>query len=163
MTVGLARWLSRRLGPLGAGLLVAGVLWINWGIGLMLDPRYGTVRGAAALTAVAGICVWGWAWIAAGLLSAASAFLPNRLTWIGLIPAAGIPSIWAAAYVIARTIGQFPQGATSGLTWLGYPTLLGLLAAATRRLRLERRQRHRTEREVAHLRLTAASTARGET
>ncbi|MFJ4515184.1 hypothetical protein [Streptomyces sp. NPDC088816] len=161
--MGLAQRLSRRLGPLGAGLLITGVLWTNWGIGLVLDPRYGTVRGAAALTAVAGIGVWGWAWTVAGLLSGAAAFLPNRLTWLGIIPSAGIPSIWAAAYVIARALGEFPQGATSGLTWLGYPALLGLLAAATRRLRLERRRRHRTEREVAHLRLTAASTARGDT
>lgn len=160
--MGPARRLSRRLGPLGAGLLTVGVLWVNWGIGLALDPRYGTVRGAAALTAIADICVWGWAWIAAGLLSIVAAFLPNRLTWIGLVPAAGIPAIWAAAYVIARLLGEFPQGFNSGFTWLGYPALLGLLAAATRHLRAEHRTRRALEGEVEHLRLTAASTARGE-
>ncbi|WP_262058507.1 hypothetical protein [Streptomyces sp. STR69] len=159
--LGPAQRVSRRLGPLGAGLLIVGLLWINWGIGLALDPRYGTVRGAAALTAVADVCVWGWAWIGAGLLSTLAAFLPNRWTWVGLVPAAGIPAIWAAAYVIARLLGEFPQGFNSGFTWLGYPVLLGLLAAATRHLRAERRQRRALDEEVEHLRLTAANTARG--
>ncbi|MFD0053053.1 hypothetical protein ACFVHR_04915 [Streptomyces sp. NPDC127168] len=159
---GLARRASRRLGPLGAGLFIVGILWINWGVGLALDPRYGTVRGAAALTSVADICVWGWAWIIAGLLSGVAAWLPNRQTWLGLVPAAGMPAIWAAAYTLARLAGEFPQGFASGFTWLGYPALLGLLAAAARRWREELRRRRGVEEEVEALRLAAASTARGE-
>ncbi|MGW4670064.1 hypothetical protein [Streptomyces sp. NPDC004324] len=154
-----ARCVSRRLGLLGAGLLAVGLLWINWGVGLIADPRYGVVRGAAALTSLGPISAWGWAWIASGVLSCAGAFLPNRLTWIGLIPAAAMPCIWAFAYCIARLAGQFPQGFNSGFTWLASPTLLGLLAAATRRLRAELRQRRQLEKEVEQL-LAAASTAR---
>jgi hypothetical protein len=156
---GPAQCLSRRLGLLGAGLLAVGILWINWGVGLIADPRYGTVRGATALTALGPISAWGWAWIGTGILSVLGAFLPNRQTWIGLVPAALMPCIWAAAYCIARALGEFPQGLNSGFTWLVSPTLLGLLAAATRRLRAELRQRHRLEGEVEQL-LAAASTAR---
>ncbi|MEU8710929.1 hypothetical protein [Streptomyces sp. NPDC048663] len=162
--MGPARCVSRRLGPLGAGLLTVGILWINWGIGLVADPRYGAVRGASALTAIPGtsIATWGWAWIGCGALSCAGAFLPNRLTWLGLTPAALMPSVWAAAYVIARLLGQFPQGFNSGFTWLGYPALLGWLAAAARHLRAEHRRRRALEGEVDRLRQAAASTARGE-
>ncbi|MEU8928803.1 hypothetical protein AB0D30_02865 [Streptomyces sp. NPDC048409] len=87
--------MTRRLGPL-AGLLAAGVLWINWGVGLVLDPRYGTVRWAAALTPVASICVSGWTRTLTGVLSILNAVLPNRRSWIGLVPAAGMPGIWAS-------------------------------------------------------------------
>ncbi|EYT84024.1 hypothetical protein CF54_03935 [Streptomyces sp. Tu 6176] len=158
---GPARRAARRLGLLGAGLLITGILWINWGLGLVLDPRFGTVRAATALTALAPIHVWGWTWITAGALSCAGALLPDRRTWIGLIPAAGMPAIWSAAYVLARAVGEFPQGFNSGLTWLGYPALLALLAAAARRVLEEHRRRRHLETEVEHLRLTAASTARG--
>ncbi|MEV0472792.1 hypothetical protein [Streptomyces prunicolor] len=151
--VRLAQSAGRRLGLLGAGLLAVGCFWINWGIGLLGDPRYGTVRGAAALTSIAPMCVWAWAWIGSGLLSCAAAVLPNRRDWMGLIPATGIPIIWAFAYCSARALGEFPQGVTNGLTWLVGPTLLVILTIAVRRyLSLLR--------EVAQLRRTAARTAR---
>ncbi|MYS15150.1 hypothetical protein [Streptomyces sp. SID4982] len=155
-----ARHLSRRLGLLGAGLTAVGTLWINWGIGLVADPRYGTVRGAAALTAIPGltIAIWGWAWICSGILSIAGACLPNRRTWIGLIPAAAMPCIWAFAYVLARLAGEFPQGFNSGFTWLASPILLALLATAVRRWTAEIARRHRLEKEVERLRLTIAES-----
>ncbi|MEW2567621.1 hypothetical protein [Streptomyces sp. NPDC047070] len=154
--------MSRRLGPLGAGLLAVGLLWINWGVGLTMDPRYGAVRGASALTAIphTSIATWGWVWTVCGLLSCAGAWLPNRLTWIGLVPATVMPIVWALAYCIARLAGEFPQGFNSGFTWLTSPVLLGLLAAATRHMRDERRRRLHLEGEVEQL-LTAAGIAKG--
>ncbi|MFJ2514708.1 hypothetical protein ACIQJX_34940 [Streptomyces griseoviridis] len=145
--------LSRRLGPLGAGLLATGCLWVNWGAGLICDPRYGTVRGAAALTAIPGttIATWGWAWIVTGVLAAGGAFLPNRVTWIGLVPGTVMPCTWTLAYVVARLLDEFPQGFASGLTWLVSPVLLGLLAAVTRRWQEERQHRRRLQREVDEL------------
>ncbi|MGW6210924.1 hypothetical protein [Streptomyces sp. NPDC055109] len=155
--------MSRRLGPLGAGLLAVGLLWINWGTGLIADPRYGTVRGAAALTSIphTSIATWGWAWIGTGILACVGAWLPNRHTWVGLLPATSMPFVWAFAYCAARLVGDFRQGFTSGLTWLASPILLGLLAAVARHLREERRRRVQAETRLKQL-LEAAGTLREE-
>ncbi|MFI5755612.1 hypothetical protein [Streptomyces sp. NPDC051569] len=152
---GLVRCAGRRLGLRGVALLICGIGWINYGIGLLADPRYGIVRGAAALTTIAPIAAWGWAWIGSGLASCAAAVLPSRRDWWGWATATAMPVAWAAAYTSARALGQFPQGLTSGLTWLVAPALAAVVAVATRRLVQARR-------EVATLRHAAAATVREE-
>ncbi|MFH9215488.1 hypothetical protein [Streptomyces globisporus] len=146
---------GRRLGYRGAGLLILGCGWLNWGLGLLLDPRYGTVRGAAALTAIAPMPVWAWAWMVSGALSCAAAVFPSRRDWWGWAAGTGMPVVWAAAYTSARALGEFPQGVASGLTWLVSPALALVLAAATRRLVQMRR-------EVATLRRAVVPPAREE-
>ncbi|MFJ4434615.1 hypothetical protein [Streptomyces sp. NPDC088923] len=146
---GLLRQAGRRLGYRGAALLICGTGWINWGLSLLSDPRYGTTRGAAALTHLAPMPVWAWVWIASGVLSCAAAALPSRRDWWGWLAAVAMPVIWAAAYTGARALGEFPQGLGSGLTWLVSPGLTAVVAVATRRLVMLRR-------EVATLRRTTA-------
>ncbi|MFF6829655.1 hypothetical protein [Streptomyces longwoodensis] len=150
---GLWRCAGRRLGYRGLGLLVCGMGWINWGMGLVCDPRYGTVRGAAALTQIAPMHVWGWVWVTSGVIACAAAVMSARRDWWGWAAAVGMPVVWAAAYTSARALGEFPQGLTSGLTWLVSPSLAAILAAATRRLVHMRR-------EVATLRRAVAQAAR---
>lgn len=155
---GLAGRAGRRLGYRGLGLLACGMGWINWGIGLVADPRYGAVRGAAALTAIphTSIAMWGWVWIASGAICCAASVMPSRQDWWGWAAAVAMPVVWAAAYTFARALGQFPQGLNSGLTWLVSPSLAALLAAATARLVQELRENIRLRREVDTLRLAAA-------
>ncbi|MFB7776936.1 hypothetical protein [Streptomyces bauhiniae] len=157
---GLAGRAGRRLGYRGAGLLVFGMGWINWGLGLVLDPRYGTVRGAAALTAIphTSIATWGWVWIASGIACCAASVMPTGRDGWGWAAAVGMPVVWAAAYTSARALGEFPQGLNSGLTWLVSPSLGAVLAAATARLVQTVRENIRLRREVDTLRLAAAHT-----
>ncbi|MER5653418.1 hypothetical protein ABT076_10425 [Streptomyces sp. NPDC002131] len=153
----LARSASRRLGYRGTALLICGAGWINWGISLVMDPRYGTVRGATALTSLPGasITLWGWVWIASGVISCAAAVMPARRDWWGWAAAVGMPVVWALAYTSARALGQFPQGLSSGLTWLVSPGLTAVVAVATRRLVQLRR-------EVATLRRAVSASVREE-
>lgn len=158
--VGLVRCAGRRLGLRGAGLLILGCGWINWGLGLLMDPRYGSVRGAAALTTLAPMAVWAWAWIGSGLVACAAAVLSSRHDYWGWGVAVAMPVVWAAAYTSARALGEFPQGLTSGLTWLVSPGLAAVLAIATRRLVQQRRSMAELRREVATLRRAVVPPAR---
>ncbi|MGW1252522.1 hypothetical protein [Streptomyces sp. NPDC002535] len=151
---GLARQAGRRLGYRGAALLIAGVAWINYGSGLLADPRFGTARGASALVSLAPLAVWGWVWIVTGVASCAASVLRSAKDWWGWVCAAAMPAIWAVAYTGARMLGEFPQGWYSGVTWAAFPALLAVLAAATRRLVI-------LHREVATLRRAAATCTRG--
>ncbi|MFB8083677.1 hypothetical protein [Streptomyces sp. NPDC056013] len=151
---GLARQAGRRLGYRGAALLIAGVAWINYGAGIIADPRFGTARGASALVSIAPLDAWGWVWIATGTASCAASVLRSGRDWWGWLCAAAMPGIWAVAYTGARLLGEFPQGWYSGVTWGAFPALLAVLAAATRRLVT-------LHREVAKLRHAAASCTRG--
>lgn len=145
--------IGRCLGYRGAALLILGIGWINYGLGILGDPRFGIVRGVAAITHIAPMPVWAWAWVASGLAACAAAVLPSRRDWWGWAAATAMPVIWAAAYTSARAIGTLPQGVTSGLTWLVSPALALVLAAATKRLVMMRR-------EVATLRRAVAASVR---
>ncbi|MFJ3170647.1 hypothetical protein ACIPJK_07655 [Streptomyces roseus] len=141
---------GRRLGYRGAALLIAGVAWINYGTGILNDPRFGIARGATALTSITPLSVWAWVWIGTGIASCAAAVLRSGQDWWGWLCAAAMPAIWAVAYTGARMLGEFPQGWYSGITWGAFPALLAVLAAATRRLVT-------MHRELAKLRSTAAN------
>ncbi|MEW2545139.1 hypothetical protein AB0910_05040 [Streptomyces sp. NPDC047002] len=75
--------IGRCLGYRGAALLICGTGWINYGLGLLADPRFGVVRGVAAPTRIAPIPIWGWAWLTAGAASCIAAVLPSRRDWWG--------------------------------------------------------------------------------
>lgn len=142
---------GRRLGYRGAALLVCGFGWINYGIGLLADPRFGIVRGVSSLTHIGGVTVpfslWGWIWIASGLACCGAAVLRAGADWWGWLAASAMPGVWAVAYSSARALGTLSQGWYSGITWAVYPALIAILAASTRRLVSLRK-------EVAQLRRT---------
>lgn len=144
---------GRRLGYRGAALLVCGAGWTVYGAGLLADPRFGVVRGVDSLTNLGGhhvsMAVWGWVWVASGVLCVAAAPLPSRRDWWGWIAASAMPSAWAVAYTSARALGTLSQGWYSGVTWAVFPGLITILAAATRRVVM-------LTREVARLRLLTA-------
>lgn len=129
-----ANRLGRRLGPRGAGLLLCGVGWIVYGCGLLGDPRFGIVRGVDALVRVAPISVWGWVWIASGVVACLAAPLQPREDWWGWLAAAAMPGVWAVAYTSARALGTLAQGWYSGTVWAVFPGLLMILAWSTRRI-----------------------------
>lgn len=148
-------WAARRLGYRGAALLVCGTGWIVYGAGLLADPRFGVVRGVSALTRVAPMPVWGWVWVGSGIASCLAAPLRAREDWWGWAMAAAMPAVWAVAYTSARALGTLAQGWYSGTVWAVFPALLAILAVATRRVVY-------LNREVARLRLTAATREGGE-
>ncbi|RLL62458.1 hypothetical protein [Streptomyces sp. Z26] len=146
------RRLGHRLSYRGAALLLCGLGWINYGIGLVEDPRYGTVRGVEALTNIMPIAGWGAVWITSGALSVVAATRPGRRDWWGWGAAAAPPAWWALAYTTARAVDAYPQGWYSGITWAVTPGLLAILAAATRKILAQRR-----ELSLVRCRLAAAS------
>lgn len=153
-----AEQVGRRLGYRGAALLVCGAGWITYGSGLVADPRFGVVRGVDALTHIGGrdvpISVWGWVWIGSGIACVLASPLRAREDWWGWGMASAMPAVWAVAYTSARALGTLSQGWYSGVTWAVFPSLLMILAAATRRVVT-------LTREVARLRLALAQTQGG--
>ncbi|WP_055588547.1 hypothetical protein [Peterkaempfera griseoplana] len=110
--------LRARLGWRGASLLVCGVPWVVYGVGLLTTPRVGVSRAAGAITSVVSLCTWGWIWMLCGLLAIAAALLrPGRDVW-GFAAAAGPPLIWALAYITAGATGDYRQA------WASVPLLL---------------------------------------
>ncbi|MFD4273834.1 hypothetical protein R2B67_26330 [Streptomyces cyaneofuscatus] len=142
MRAAVARRLRARLGYRGAALLVCGFGWINYGVGLIDNPRFGTVHGVSALLfgGRMPISAWGVVWITSGALSVLAAFRPGARDWWGWAAAAGPPAMWAVAYSGARALSEFSQGWYSGVTWAVVPSLLLILAAATRKLLSLRRR-----------------------
>lgn len=129
---------GRRLGYRGGALLICGVAWITYGLGLLADPRFGIVRGVSALSHLGPIqvpfTVWGWVWIGSGVASCCAAVLRARQDWWGWAAASAMPGAWAVAYSCARALGTLSQGWYSGITWAAFPGLLAILAAATRHI-----------------------------
>ncbi|WP_148003651.1 hypothetical protein [Streptomyces sp. adm13(2018)] len=128
MSVTAAELLRARLGRRGSVLLGFGVLELLYGLGLVLDPRFGIVRGVGVLTHVAPMAVWGGLWMACGLCALAMAWevRATRDTW-GYAAAILPPIGWAGANLIAWLTGSFAQAWTSAVTW-------GCLAYVIRRV-----------------------------
>ncbi|MFJ5294534.1 hypothetical protein [Streptomyces sp. NPDC088348] len=112
------RALSARLGRRGAYLFSAGCAWTGYGIGVAIDPRYGTVRGVTILARYCPLTVFGWLWIVCGLTACVCAFFrtPGR-DRIGF-GAAVLPALlWAGAYGASWITGDYPKAWTSAISW----------------------------------------------
>lgn len=117
MGAALARW-RRRLGWRGTALLCCGLPWIVYGIGLIIAPRAGLLRAAAAITALMDLGCWGVVWILCGAAACVAAILrPGRDQW-GFAAAAGPPMIWSLAYLVAAATGSYSDA------WASIPILL---------------------------------------
>ncbi|WP_158920327.1 hypothetical protein [Streptomyces sp. NBRC 109706] len=84
----------RRLGRRGAYLMAAGVGWALYGVGILLDPRPGTVRSAVVLAHLLPLEWWGGLWVGCGMVAVAMAWA-GAATWAGaaarLVIVAGWP------------------------------------------------------------------------
>jgi hypothetical protein len=104
------------LGRRGSFLLILGVGKTCWGVSFLVDPP--SDNGLQLLTSVCSLRHWSWLWIAAGLITTASAFLKiGRDRW-GFYAALVPPSVWAIAYMSAVISGYYSRGAYVAIWYL---------------------------------------------
>ncbi|MEU0098288.1 hypothetical protein [Streptomyces sp. NPDC006267] len=104
-----ARRLRKQLGRRGQILLILGIGKICWGVGFIVSPQQDPA-GLQLLTDRCSLASWAWLWIAAGAITAGSAFLRiGRDRW-GFLAALAPPSVWALAYLSAVLTGEYARG-----------------------------------------------------
>lgn len=101
-------WARQILGRRGAFLLLAGAGKMCLGAGLIAATPADLGIGLAA--DVAPLAGWAWLWIAAGAVTAGSAFLRVGRDGLGFVAALVPPSVWAVAYTVAAVRGEYDRG-----------------------------------------------------
>ncbi|MEU9215381.1 hypothetical protein AB0D47_02430 [Streptomyces sp. NPDC048376] len=105
-----ARRLRKRLGRRGALLTLKGVMAAGYGSGQVVQPT-GDRQGLTLLLKLFPLDVWGWAWVAAGVLAVTCAWLPQRRDWPGFLAVWLIATPWAMAYLASWwPLGESPRG-----------------------------------------------------
>lgn len=117
-TCRILRYIDKRLGRRGSYLACAGSAWTMYGIGVMLAPRVGTVRGMLLLRGIAPMWVWGLVWVICGLTAVCFAFAGTGRDRWGFAAAVLPTLLWAGAYFVAMLNGDFPSAWVSAATWL---------------------------------------------
>jgi len=112
----LARRLSRMLGRRGAILLCYGIVWAIIGYGQITSPAP-DLRGLRLLLQMMPLDVWGWIWVASGLIAIISAWLPQERDWPGFLALPLMVLPWATSYLLAWVIGDFPRGWVAAVVW----------------------------------------------
>jgi len=112
----IVRRLSRQLGRRGAILLCYGVVWSIIGYGQITAPQP-DLRGLRLLLQTMPLYVWGWLWVASGLIAIASAFLPQGKDWVGFLALPLIVLPWTVSYLLAWIVGDFPRGWLAAVVW----------------------------------------------
>lgn len=127
-----AAWAARRLGLRGAALLLTGIGWLTYGIGIVIDPRAGVGRGVVVLTYWAPLPWWGILWLACGATAVLGAWSPAGRDIVSFAAAAFPPLIWSGAYLTALLTGRYPTAWTSIPAWWVPIALLLCFAALSR-------------------------------
>lgn len=105
--------LRARLGRRGAILLLKGAIAGLYGAGQLAAPLPDQ-RGLVLLLRLAPVPVWGWAWVAAGVVALVCAWLHPGCDWPGFAAVWLVSSVWALGYLAAWwPLGVFPRG------WVG--------------------------------------------
>ncbi|MFD4572110.1 hypothetical protein ACFWNK_01735 [Streptomyces sp. NPDC058417] len=105
-----ARRLRKVLGRRGALLSLKGVMAVLYGYGQTVQPT-GSARGLTLLLKVRPLEFWGWAWVTAGLVALACAWLPQGRDWPGFLAVWLIATPWAMSYLVSWwPLCEFPQG-----------------------------------------------------
>ena len=112
----VARRLGRALGRRGAILLCYGVVWAIIGYGQITAPQP-DLRGLRLLLQIMPLAAWGWLWVASGLIAVVSAWLPQGRDWPGFLALPLMVLPWAASYLLAWILGDFPRGWVAAVVW----------------------------------------------
>jgi hypothetical protein len=110
------RRLGRLLGRRGAILASYGTMWALYGYGQLISPQPDQ-RGLTLATQMAPLHVWGWLWIATGLIAVASAWMPQGVDWPGFLALPLIVLPWMLSYLTSWLQGDFPRGWVAAAVW----------------------------------------------
>lgn len=114
--------LVRMVGRRGAFLLFLALLDVLYGYSIAVSPA----PQEQAYSLILPARVWAVAWIAAGVVCAASA--PARRDWPGYTAAAVIKMSWAALWARLWIVGGFPRGWVSLVVWAAFAGVVVMVA-----------------------------------
>ena len=112
----VARRLGRVLGRRGAILLSYGTVWSLYGFAQITSPQPDQ-RGLQPVLELMSLTVWGWLWVATGLVAIVSAWMPQGLDWPGFLALPLMVLPWMVSYLGAWIAGDFPRGWVAALGW----------------------------------------------
>ncbi|MFE9064956.1 hypothetical protein [Streptomyces violaceusniger] len=112
----VARRLARALGRRGAILLSYGVVWALYGYAQVISPQPDQ-RGLQPLLNVMPLSVWGWIWVACGLVAVVAAWLPQGVDAPGFLALPLIVLPWMTSYLASWVTGDFPRGWVAAAIW----------------------------------------------
>ncbi|MGQ4349677.1 hypothetical protein [Streptomyces sp. SAS_275] len=115
----------RHLGWRGATLAGLGILWIVYGLGLILTTRSSITSGTAPLIRIMCIEAWGGVWIAAGVLGIiAGVRRPGRDVW-GFAAVCLPPAYWALSFTATAVTGDYQ------VAWAAVPIYAAIVLLIT--------------------------------
>lgn len=112
----IVRRLGIQLGRRGAILLCYGVVWAIIGYGQITSPAP-DLRGLRLLLQMMSLDVWGWLWVASGVIAFVSAWMPQGKDWPGFLALPLMVLPWTVSYLLAWIIGDFPRGWVAAVVW----------------------------------------------
>lgn len=109
----------------GTTLAGLGILWIVYGLGLILTTRTSINAGTAPLIRIMCIEAWGGVWIACGILGIIAGTLrPGRDTW-GFAAVSLPPAYWALSFTATALTGDYE------VAWAAVPVYAALVFLVT--------------------------------
>ncbi|MFI6560411.1 hypothetical protein [Streptomyces sp. NPDC050534] len=112
----VVRRLGVALGRRGAILLCYGIVWAIIGYGQITSPAP-DLRGLRLLLQMMPLDVWGWIWVASGLIAIVSAWLPPERDWPGFLALPLMVLPWTVSYLLAWILGDYPRGWLASVVW----------------------------------------------
>lgn len=113
---------GRLLGRRGAFLLAMGLSWVCYGYAILTTPIPAAQHmGLSVLMSVAPLSVWGWAWLASGVVGAFFSLVrkvgADQIGFTALV----IPAVtWSVGYLIDwALVGGYDRGWVVASTYAG--------------------------------------------
>lgn len=105
------------MGRRGSCLLLVGVAWTLYGVGLITaGPTFAQERGLTAITHIASLDWWAWLWIVGGCLGIGLSM--TRRDAAGYVGVVLPPLTWGVSYALAWwPLGDYERGWNSAVVW----------------------------------------------
>ncbi|MFD5631573.1 hypothetical protein [Streptomyces sp. NPDC127072] len=122
----------RHLDWRGVTLAGLGVLWIVYGLGLILTTRSSITSGTAPLLRIMCIEAWGGVWIGSGALGIiAGALRPGRDVW-GFAAVCLPPAYWGLSFTATAATGAYEVAWAAVPIYAAIVLLIAIVAVLTR-------------------------------
>jgi hypothetical protein len=121
-----------RLGQRGAYLVIHGLAWICYGVGILIDPAFGVKRGLGWVAHLLPFDRLAWLWIICGAASIVYAPMrkPGKDGWgfmFILLP----PALWGLWYLLG--IPSYGRGGFAAVVWVATALSVAIVAGMPER------------------------------